>query len=439
MKQYTTYITTAAAILFTIAGCDNTDYTNKAPFDNAAYINVAESKETESVLFKRTITKQEKELAATLAYPAGQDIEVHFKADPTLAAVYNARHNTKYETLSDEHYELSASSVVIPTGKTLSTPIIVYFKGLDLLEIDATYLLPVTIANASGGISILDGSKTIYYLVKRSSAITTAANLEHAYVEVSNFYMPNGGTPNPSAACVNDMKAVTYEAIIRVNNFDADTEISSIMGVEQYMCMRLGDANFQRQQLQLEGPGGKFPGSNKSKLLNPGEWYHIALTYDIAAKTMIFYVNGKEQSRITEYGGSSITSVSLGNKQLPKADGTGGDFLFYIGRSYGERNDISRQLNGEICECRIWNVARTAQQIWDNMYNIENPESEDNLAAYWKFNEGSGVDIIDHSKYGNNAKIVPYWQDAAGANPYELKDSSIWPSGIEIPQVNKEN
>ena len=49
---------------------------------------------------------------------------------------------------------------------------------------------------------------------------------------------------------MNNLSAVTMEAIIRVNTFDEGTEISSIMGIEMYLQMRLGDANFPRQQLQ---------------------------------------------------------------------------------------------------------------------------------------------------------------------------------------------
>lgn len=437
MKLHTIYFAMVATLTITIAGCDNTDYSNKSPFDNVIYLNVAESKEAESVIFKKTIVEQEKEFSAVLAYPAGNDIEVHFKVDPTLVSTYNTKHGTNYAVLSNTHYKLSMSKVVIPAGKTTSSPDTIRFLALDELEIDATYLLPVTIGNVSGGISILNGSRTIYYLVKRSSAITVAANLKHAYVTVPGFYVPQEGTP--TATCVNEMKALTYEAIIHVNSFDKDTEISSIMGVEQYMCFRFGDATFTREQLQLQGPGGKFPGSNKGKRLNAGEWYHVALTYDISTKTIVIYVNGKEQSRTVEYGTDQITSISLGDKKLPKPDGTGGDFLFYIGRSYGERDNISRQLNGEICECRIWDVARTQQQIWDNMYDIADPVAEAQLVAYWKFNEGTGLTIKDHSRYGNDALIVPYLDAGAAKAPYELKDSEVWPSGIEVPQINKEN
>ncbi|QIU96477.1 DUF1735 and LamG domain-containing protein [Bacteroides faecium] len=434
-KQIITKVAIPVTALLLIVGCDNTDYSNKAPFDNNVYLDVASEATTSSITFNRTVSKQNKQFSAQLAYPAGTDITVTFAIEPELINVYNEKYGTQYAALPVQHYQLSTSNITIPAGKVTSNPVDILFKELDQLDIDATYLCPLTISSSNGA-DILEGSRTLWYLVKRSSAVTTAANLKNAYVTVPNFYVPQDG--QPTATCVNNLTSVTYEAIIRVNSFDESTDISSIMGIEQYMCFRLGDASFPRQQLQFQGPdGSKFPTANKSKLLAPGEWYHIALTYDIPNKTIIFYVNGQEQSRSTEFGSDKIQTVSLGDKKLPKEDGSGGDFLFYIGRSYGERNDISRQLNGEICECRIWNVARTQDEIWKNMYDIAEPENDEHLVAYWKFNDGEGFSIKDHSRYKNDALIVPYWKNAEGTDIYELKESEVWPSGIEVPQLNK--
>ena len=70
--------------------------------------------------------------------------------------------------------------------------------------------------------------------------------------------------------------------------------------------------------------------------------------------------------------------------------GNGGDHNFYFGRSYTESHDLSRQFNGEICEARIWSIARTQEQICQNMYDIPNPTEEPTLCAYWKFDEEQG-------------------------------------------------
>ena len=90
---------------------------------------------------------------------------------------------------------------------------------------------------------------------------------------------------------------------------------------------------------------------------------------------------------------------------------------FFLGKSY----DDSRQLNGDITEVRVWSVARSEQEIWDNMYDVD-PKTP-GLIGYWKFDEGEGNVIKDWTGNGNDAVAE--------------KDLD-WPNGIEVPQINKE-
>ena len=106
-----------------------------------------------------------------------------------------------------------------------------------LLYTSTNFLLPVTIQQASGGMGLLKGSKTICYIVRRSSAITTAVSLSNNYFEVPGFEKDS-----PTADVVNGLTQLTFEAIIRVNRFDPKNEISTIMGIEQYCLFRLGDS-----------------------------------------------------------------------------------------------------------------------------------------------------------------------------------------------------
>ena len=96
---------------------------------------------------------------------------------------------------------------------------------------------------------------------------------------------------------------------------------------------------------------------------------------------MIIYVNGKKQSE----GTLSVGNVNLGSSN------------FFIGRSY----DDNRWLAGEISECRIWNIVRSQEEIAENPYYVD-PQSE-GLVAYWKFDEGAGNTVKDHTGNGNNA------------------------------------
>lgn len=401
------------SMLLSFASCDNKDYSNDSPFDNVVYLDAAELKDVSNFTFNRTIETGQQVISAQLARPATGDIDVSIKVDPSLVDVYNARLGVNYTILDSKHYKLSAQQTVIPQGKINSEPVTIDFLNLTDLDIDASYLLPITIDQVSDGMNILNGSKTICYIVRRSSAITTAVSLKNNYFKVPGFE-----SGSPTADVVNNMTQLTFEAIIRVNDFkgtgDVAKEISTIMGIEQYCLFRIGDAGFPAQQLQFSCQENKFPNADNSKLLEPNEWYHVAVTYDTEKKTAVMYVDGREQSHIEDYGTGEPINLGM---QKP------GNFMFKIGHSYGEPEDMSRQLDGEICEVRVWNVARSQQEIFDNMYNIEDPANTPGLQAYWKFNEGEGDIAKDYTGHGNDA---------------EAYTKATWPSGIEVTQKNKE-
>lgn len=404
----------AAAMLLSVGACDNKDYSNASPFDNVVYLDAAQLKDVASFTFNRRIETGQQTIAAQLSQPTGSDVNVSIKVDPALVSIYNARLETDYTLLDPKYYTLSAEQTVIPKGKTVSAPVTVDFKNLTELTIDAGYLLPVTISQATGGVGILDGSKTICYIVRRSSAITTAVNLKDNYFEVPGF-----DKGSPTANVVNGLKQLTFEAIVRVNDFKYGSEtkdICTIMGIEQYCLLRFGDAGFPLQQLQFAAQENKIPNADNSKLLLPNEWYHVAVVYDTEARTASIYVDGREQSRAEDYG--SGEAINLGLQERGK------QFMFKIGHSYGEPDDMTRQLDGEICEVRIWNTARTQEEIYKNMYNIEDPENVTGLCAYWKFNEGEGDIAKDYSGHGNDAKAY--------------SKAVLWPAGIEVTQKNKE-
>ncbi len=413
--SFASFISLAAALLLSVSACDNKDYSNDSPFDNSVYIDAAKVKDVANFTFNNVTATGQQQISAVLAYPTDQDIEVDFQADPSLVSQYNARLGTDYTMLDAKYYKFSTQHVAIPKGEVNSPEVTIDFANLTDLTIDAGYLLPVTINQASGGMGMLSGSKTICYVVRRSSAITVAVSLTDNY-----FRVPGFDTGSPTAGVVNGLKQLTFEAIIRVDNFimPPQEDISTIMGIEQYCLFRIGDAGFPRQQLQFAANEVKFPAADEGKSLQAGEWYHVAVTYDTEAKTAAIYVDGKLQSSIEDYGNG--TPIDLG-KQV-ETDGKW-QKMFLIGQSYGEPNQFVRMLNGEICEVRIWNVVRTQEEIYQNMYDVA-PDTP-GLCAYWKFNEGTGNTAHDFTGNGNDAV------SADGVN-------AVWPSGIEVPVKNKD-
>lgn len=408
MLASASFLSLGAALLLSATACDNKDYSKDSPFANAVYIDVAKVKDMATFSFNNTKETGKQSLSAELAYPAEQDVNVFFEADPSQVARYNARLGTDYPMLDAKYYKFDKQNVVIPKGETNSKADTLRFSGLKDLTIDASYLLPVTISRTSGGIGTLDGSKTICYVVKRSSAITVAASLTDNYFSVPGFFS------TPTSSFVNGLKQLTYEAIIRIDKFDLNESISTIMGVEQHCLLRLGDSYFPRQQLQFASPGDKkFPLADNSKSLQQGEWYHVAVTYDVDAKTASIYVDGQLQSTIEDFGNGSPVNLGVG-------DAVKWENVFLIGQSLGTRIQLIRLLNGEICEVRVWNVVRTQEEIYKNMYSVD--PATPGLCAYWKFNEGKGNIAHDSTVNGNDA--VSY-------------TDVVWPTGIEVPQKNK--
>lgn len=409
------------APLVLLAGCESS-YERSYPFDNAAYIDVATTSSADNVTFKKTISELDRKFSAVLISPAPEQIEVAFDIDATLIDRYNTRNETNYTMLDAAYYDFPERTAIVEREKSESQPLTIHFKKLDQLEIDAIYLLPVTIVSAGGGLSILDGSRTIYYLVKRSSAITTAAVLTDNWIEVPGFDTPG------SADCVNGMTAVTFEAIVRMHDFHyggptssyIEAKLSSIMGIEQHLLLRIGDTNFYADQIQVDGSGvgmGKFPEKNKAKALSLEEWYHIAFTYDLETGAACIYVNGELQSQTQVT--STVLAINLGLRALAENPAESNARQFFIGYSFNEL----RQLCGDISEVRIWSVARTQADIWRDMYDVESPAERPELRAYWKFNDIEGNTIKDWSQYGNDAVAH-----------VDLK----WNNSVEVPQLNKQ-
>ncbi len=442
------YLITFFVLLGALTACERYD-ADDHKFGNVVYLNVSQTSPVQLATFSNNRPTYDCTLQAALTYPAAQDVTVSLAVDPSLVAAYNARYGTAWPMLDEKYYTLSAPETTIAAGRTVSDVVTLQLRGLmgegeeqtGALPLDETYLVPIRISGAS--MDVLRGSDVAYYVVKRSSAITVAAQLGAG--NWINF--PTLDKYGTNSSAWNGLTAMTYEALIYIDEFattDAEglpVNISSVLGVEQYLLLRIGDTNFERQQLQFDGSGsgsqfGKFPGKDATKNLEAGRWYHVACTYDQAARTVRIYVDGQLQSEESGVGiatQSEDNRINLAMRALydyylnnpteeneKKYGGFVDAYQFFIGKSYDEK----RPLNGKIAEARVWSVARTPEQIWENMYNVENPADDPTLLGYWKFNEGAGNTVRDYSMYGNDG----------------VAESDItWPAGIEIPKINETN
>lgn len=363
MKRYQLYLASALLASTAFISCQN----DNESFENKAYIN-ANSK-VGSILIKGSVTTDSRTIQAAIAQPATQDITITYRVAPSLVDTYNAAFYDNAIVLPENHYELPQPQAYITAGSVRSTEVIVYFKDINLLDREKVYVLPITIDNAN--IGVLESARTTYYVLKGAALINVVADIESNYLHIDTWAKP---------AAVNDLSQITMEALIRARNYDR--QISTIMGIEGKFLIRLGDAGFPSNQIQV-ACSSNFPSADSNKGLPTNEWVHIAVTYDSSNGEMKIYVNGKVQSE---------RSKSIGKINLA-VNGKDG---FYIGRSYAD----DRFLAGEISECRIWNVVRTKEEIANNPYEVA-PNTE-GLVAYWKCNEGGGNVVKDHTENGNN-------------------------------------
>ncbi|MBF0450306.1 MAG: cadherin domain-containing protein, partial [Candidatus Magnetomorum sp.] len=118
---------------------------------------------------------------------------------------------------------------------------------------------------------------------------------------------------------------------------------------------------------------------NLNIVLSINTWYHIAVVIDRSNGCRI-YINGKEQSYQTASNGGNISTNYLN-----------------IGYS-------SNSIDGYIDEFRIWEIARTQNQIRDNMCKRLNG-NETGLSAYYRFDHSTGTTLLDMSANGNNGTL----------------------------------
>jgi hypothetical protein len=382
-----------AATVFT--GCSGNDE-SKVHYDNKLFITGGS--------FVRELRVAEGDITLGgdmtigMAKPESKDITATLAVTPELVDHFRAAYyDPGAELLPAGHYDLTNAAMTIDAGKITSDSYHLEFTDLGTLDMKKIYVLPVTITNAN--IGVLSGAKTLYYLFREASLVNVVAeilgpNSKNPDAPENNLWPGPADWNNP--APVKDMNAFTLEALVNVNSFD-NNEIATIMGIEDRFLVRIGDSGIAKNQLQV-AYGGDTPDSrgnitNTSLGLDPGVWYHVAVTFD--GGEIAVYIDGQKKAS----GNSVAKGVTSVDFSVPHSDETDGKpRCFWISHSY----DKWRSLNGMISEVRIWNKALTGEEIRaENHFYKVDPASQ-GLVAYWKFNEGEGDVVKDHTVWGND-------------------------------------
>ena len=126
-----------------------------------------------------------------------------------------------------------------------------------------------------------------------------------------------------------------------------------------------------------------------STVLTTGTWYHIAGVYN--GSTIELFVNGVSDGSVSWSGNPGYATSNY--VRIGCANTTGTDLYF---------------LNGNVDEVRVWNVARTQQQLSTN-YQNELTGTESGLVAYYPFDTLNPSAFTYNDKTSNGNDLTNYY------------------------------
>ena len=127
--------------------------------------------------------------------------------------------------------------------------------------------------------------------------------------------------------------------------------------------------------------GFDSPAAQSTAGVTAGTWQHWAVVFDRSQNRVVFYRNGALDN--------TVQGLTYPTGSVDQAD----DIL--IGKDPG----LTRVLDATVDDIRVWNTARTSQQIADNFKN-ELLGTETNLQAYWNFDAGNANDLTPKANHG---------------------------------------
>ena len=350
-------------------------------YENQLYMS---SSERTKLLYVSTEHSYSEVITASIAKPAEEVVNIRYGVDDSMVDVYNTLYKDNAVMLPHENYYFSSYTDKINAGDVNSGSINIEFKDVLDLDKNVRYVLPVAIKESN--MKILETRATKYYIFQGANLVNIVADMHDNYCDID--------WQNPKV--VTGLQEVTMEALVNANwSMECGDKMCTIMGIEGYFLMRVGDVGHEKNEFQFCG----YPnGISNGPLIDYQKWTHIALTMSLATGEATIYVNGVRQPQSTTVTTSNWKALGGISFDIDESVCNYPDF--HIGTAYNN----TRNLCGYLAECRIWNRVLSAEELADQRvrpYYVD-PKS-DGLVAYWKFNEGSGSTIIDRTGNGNNA------------------------------------
>ena len=282
--------------------------------------------------------------------------------------------------------------------------------------------LVITITEENGVITITEDTQTDFLNGELNSVTATDGSLVLNQRAMLKFDGIDDHVHIPRIKNVKYRSHFTIEMLIRI---DSITTTQTLFTISRTQAEQRNQAVFS---LVPSDGGVKLnfwdyskPGKGKGKtygfpqdfvsdtVLSPGQIYHVAFVKNVgrgcAPVCGTFYVNGEPAGSM-----KGAKNIHYDSNDV------------YLGYDNAKNNYYYK---GYIDEVRIWNKARTQDELRKNINN-ELKGNESGLTAYWKLDENSGTTIYDSTPNHSNGTIYGAQWVSNGYQLFGTRTSPIY-------------
>lgn len=264
----------------------------------------------------------------------------------------------------------------------------------------------------------------LYRRFAQAAAPAGSLNFAAQFAQDGSKYVRFDNLQIPGVPALDFTNALSIECWVKLDpaTLNADLVVRDTASVVNYSIFRLAaveDGSGNRWfQAEVAPAGVNTQAQDKQRLIQPGVWYHLAMTFDATqpADNLKLYLNG-------DLLGTGTCTEPLPVSRLPIV--------------------VSRFLDGAVDDLRFWNRALTAQDIRDR-FTGPLAGNEPGLAAYYTFNgtwaesTGQGLPAVPmyQESFGNGADVQPLLHvELAGS---EIKLSWVTFGSAYAPQFTSD-
>lgn len=269
--------------------------------------------------------------------------------------------------------EITSYSVLVP-------------QGTSCINLTAVTSHSGATVSGDGVITLKNGATTAYIQATAqdgTTQITYEVNISESETAINYaLYLP-GGNGNVSHVDLSglDLTSLPYtiEMWIKPETIQNTNAGLLFNRPGNYGLQYTSDWQTTSQSLRHMTSGGQQYGEGTETTDVPQkQWHHVAVVMTDSSRTV--YLDGVSR---TESSTFTADDFSTGNTYLGwDTDGT------------------NRAFNGWMDEVRVWNVARTAEELEVTKYDILDASHYSQLTAYWNFDDVNANDVSGNGQHG---------------------------------------